>query len=478
MSIRYHGNWCGPGWSDGKYQSSVRGYAPPIDELDVTCQDHDGAYFDGADANIADRTFYEANVGGGFKRSFAAFLVKGQSLVRPSANNKSNLVDMPRVRGAQVRPMPTTMIPKRPSKPKTVASRPARQPSQAALRVTKAPVSIGTTVVAQRPLQTRTPRGCRLVGREFMASVFESNNSNWQLAALCPLHPAYFVSSTIGNVARGFTKYRWNKLVVHFVTRQPTSVTGEIALAYSSNCFLPAENGASGAFLPRVMSRGNAVLGPLWTGHSIVIPTDKTYRLVDPLSSISYNENVLGEVQAYTLSSVSDTAGYFLFDYDIEFIDVMYQPHSISIPVSLGTGASYTLVDTSTTPTASNAVQCSNAALSGFPTGAVYRLVLDLDQSTLAGGTNAGNAWEVNTAYSSSLTAITSVASNLTMADGMQIYATVVNTSLYLYTSYEAAVNGDSTGQLFYRTTGNAAGSYVCIGYLVRSAPAILAVTQ
>jgi hypothetical protein len=473
MSIRYHGNWCGPGWSNGEYQPSVKGHAPPIDEFDATCQDHDNAYADGMDVNLADDRFYDANIGNGVKRSVAALLVKAQRLTRPSPNK--TIVEMSRMRGAKVRPMSKPLMP---APPKTASKGPRRpQPAAnrlAGIKTTLAPVSIGTTIQSSIPRRTQSRDGCRVTGREFMGPVYEANSANWQMAALCPLHPAFFPGSTIGNVARGFTAYRWRELTVHFVTRQPTSVTGEIALAYSANCLLPAENGASGSFLPRVMTRGHAVLGPLWVSHSIRIPTDNKKRLVDAFSSINFNENVLGELQVYTLSGVTDTAGYLLFDYDIEFSDVMYQPHSTSIPLSFGSGASYTMTDSSTTPTASNAVQLSCAALTVAANGSVFRCILDMDQSTLATGTTAANAWEVNTAYATSLTAISSIASNVTLADGFQVYVSVVGSSLYAYATYESAVNGDSTGQLFYRTTGSAAGQFLFIAYQVRFGSTIL----
>lgn len=87
--IRYHGNYCGPGWSGGQWQSSVRSTVLPIDQFDATCQDHDAVYADGGDYDAADEKFYQSNIGQGFKRSVAALAVKGQSVVRSffSQNN-------------------------------------------------------------------------------------------------------------------------------------------------------------------------------------------------------------------------------------------------------------------------------------------------------------------------------------------------------------------------------------------------------
>jgi hypothetical protein len=482
MSIRYHGNWCGPGWSNGQYRPSERGNAPAIDEFDETCRQHDYAYSDGIGVNDADALFYEQNIGRGLKRSVAALAVRANAFIRPSPNKTPTQEReiMPHVRGVPVRPMPT-VVPKPPSKPKPASSRPARAqqfPGVPGTTVTRAPVSIGTTITATAPRRTTTLRGCRLQGREFMASVYESSNANWQLTALCPLHPAYFTSSTIGNICRGFSRYKWNRLTVHFVTRQPTSVTGEIALCYSSNCLLPAENGASGAFLPRVMSRGNAILGPLWTSHSINIPCDNKLRYIDAFSSIDFNLNVMGEVQAYTLAGVTDTAGYLLMDYDIEFADVMYQPHGTLIPLATGTGTQIIVNDSSTTPTASNAVKVTGALLTTASDGTVYRCILDLDQSTLSTGTTAANAWETNVAFASTLTSITSTARTITLVDGMQFYLTVIGSNMYAYNSYEAAVGGDGTGQFFYQTTGSTAASLQVMAYLVRTGVAVIPVIQ
>lgn len=44
-SLAVYGNYCGPNWSAGKYQGSVRGSSvPAIDSVDNLCLIHDGAY--------------------------------------------------------------------------------------------------------------------------------------------------------------------------------------------------------------------------------------------------------------------------------------------------------------------------------------------------------------------------------------------------------------------------------------------------
>lgn len=63
VSFRHHGYYCGPGWSDGKWQGSVRyGKKRPMDSYDATCKEHDAAYSrKGTDLAAADFKFFKQN---------------------------------------------------------------------------------------------------------------------------------------------------------------------------------------------------------------------------------------------------------------------------------------------------------------------------------------------------------------------------------------------------------------------------------
>lgn len=67
MSLRYHGNWCGPGWSAGQYKdakdlSEEDLNVPAIDALDEVCKAHDidlrNAYTR-ADVEAANARFFQ-----------------------------------------------------------------------------------------------------------------------------------------------------------------------------------------------------------------------------------------------------------------------------------------------------------------------------------------------------------------------------------------------------------------------------------
>ncbi len=305
-----------------------------------------------------------------------------------------------------------------------------------------------------------------------------ANSTNFQLAQLIPLHPAYFTGSMIGNMCRTWEQYRLRSCIVHFVSRQPTSTTGQVVLCVTREILEPCENGSNTAFLGRVMSRGMCSIGPLWRNHSVVIECDQQWRNVDAFVGSDYDDNVMCELQAYTQASSADTAGYLLIDYELEYRKPMYQPHSSSLPISTGVGVSYTLADSSSTPTANNAVQLTNTSITALSNGSVFRFVISVDQSTLATGTTAANAWNVGTGVNTNLSTVTTTGTNITISNGQAIYLLVVGSSIYAYASYEQALVGTSSGQLYYRTTGSSAASIVGIGYLLRLGNSVVMFAQ
>lgn len=79
--FKYHGDWVGPGHSDGRWQSSVVGIGSRrgIDDFDESGRLHDRSFALYGPNREADEEFYRANWGKGFKRSVAAFLVRSQN---------------------------------------------------------------------------------------------------------------------------------------------------------------------------------------------------------------------------------------------------------------------------------------------------------------------------------------------------------------------------------------------------------------
>lgn len=491
MSYAYHGNYCGPGWSAGAYRNSVVSRVEAVDDFDRSCRAHDATYATGGDRVIADRDFAYENVTSlNPKRMVAGLLVGAQGVLRYAGVLEGREAqapsDQPLADENQTKILTqiTTMTKQKQLRPRhPVGAKTARasgQPAKLApsVRIDRAPVSMGNTITASRPISRSTPTGVIVTGREFLCQVYETSNTNFQLSALAPLHPAFYPASTMGTLARAYRHYRFRRASVHFITRQPTSVTGEICLAYSATVTEPCENGAASTFLPRVMTRGEAIIGPLWVNHTLDIKTDGIFRLVDCFTSSDINQQICGEVQAYTLSGVTDTAGYLIMDYELELNTTMFTAHSTAIPLSSGPGASYTLADSSTTPTALNAVQVTNSSMTAVPNGTIWKMIVNADESTPATGTTLANAWQTTINYGATTTTTSSTVTTLTVTDGMLLYGVVVGSSLYVYSTYDEAISGVSTGQLFYRTTGSTAASWLVNSYIIRLGPVITSAVQ
>lgn len=96
LSFAFHGNYCGPGWSAGKYQLSVRDpTVPAVDKLDEACMEHDAAYFDGVDLYEADMRFARRTFGRSVKGSIAGLGVGLQGVARKVQDTVVQLPNIP-----------------------------------------------------------------------------------------------------------------------------------------------------------------------------------------------------------------------------------------------------------------------------------------------------------------------------------------------------------------------------------------------
>lgn len=102
-----HGDFVGPGWSDGKAQESVAGYATARDAFDQTAKDHDRAYANKGNLHEADIEFAKQNIGQGATRTIAGLAVGAQGIARAVGGT-----DKKRFRGTDITPNPN-------KKPKT-----------------------------------------------------------------------------------------------------------------------------------------------------------------------------------------------------------------------------------------------------------------------------------------------------------------------------------------------------------------------
>lgn len=444
--VRYHGNWCGPNWSDGKVQQSVRGFAPAIDEFDETCRQHDFALADNPRNPAADHTFIKQNIrSGNPKRQAAAMLVAVRNAIEPAQNKNMN-------KNSKIQ------------QPKQAATKPAPKPKQAAMKIerTMAPVSVGTLFKNKAATVTRSTSQATIVGTDFLATVEGQGVATFGLGKAAMLSPAYFASTVLGNLARSFESYRFNRLRIHYIPKVATSVTGQIILCSQKSVSEPGLQPEAGTFLNRAMSQGNAVFSSLWSPCAIDINCPKEWKLVDPTTTSDPDDAIWEELQVYTQISAAAQVGYLLAEYDISFKEPIYQPHSTSIPIATGPGVRITLADGASTAADDwiTTEAAGTLGLAGLNNGTVFRGVFDLQGSAVATGATFANALYVNTSYRTNTTTLGVSLTNLPMIGGLTLYFVVVGSSLYAYTSLEAALAGAGSGQVFARTTVTVAGSY------------------
>lgn len=455
MTYAYHGNWCGPGWSDGRRVTSTHGFAPAIDEFDETCRQHDFALSGGKRNSSADMTFIRKNLLKGPKRGLAAVLVGGRLAVDVlTAANKTN---------KSLRTMTKPALEKMTKKSKH---------KDKPLEKARAPVAVGSVFRSVKTSHTQTKNGSVLSGSDFIGAVEGQGVSTFGIGKSALLSPAYFLATFLGNICRSYEKYRWRKLRIHYVPKVSTSLNGQVILCSSHSVSEPCLQPEAGTFLARAMSQGNAAMGPLWMENYIDIQNGSSWYMVDPTTTTDPDDAIAEELQVFVQTQTTGQVGYLYAEYEIEFSQLTYQPHSTSIPISTGPGVRVILTDTAAINAPnddwslndnSNALQLSNT-----PNGTVFRAVFDLQGSTCYTGSTFGSGFKTTTVTRSNTTTIVTNSTALPLVGGTTVYLLVNGTALNVYTSLEAAVNGSGTGQIFMSNASTVVGAYNFDAQLVR----------
>lgn len=341
--------------------------------------------------------------------------------------------------------------------------------------------SIGTMIKATKPIVTRSVESARMLGRDFIGTVEANGVATFGIGKSALLSPAYFNSTVLGNLARSFEKYRWNRLRIHYVPKVATTATGQVILCSSRSASEPNLQPEAGTFLPRAMSQGNACFTPLWQPAYIDIDCNSDFKLVDPTTTSDIDDCVHEELQVYSQAGVAGQVGYLFAEYDISFWEPIFQPHSTAIPLSSGPGVRITATDNVPVNAIGDAVTWS---LTGAPTvaiGTIFRAVVDIQGSTALGGLTLNNQYATNSyAHATTATFEVGALTPLPIVGGITLYLASMSTGFFhLYTSLEAAVNGSGTGQVYHRFVSIApSGSYNLDIATVRIGVASLPVVQ
>lgn len=345
-----------------------------------------------------------------------------------------------------------------------------------------APIAIGTVVRSTPTKHTQIKNGAILTGNDFISSVEGSGDGGFTIGKSALLSPAYFLSTFLGNMARSFEKYRWKRLRIHYVPRVATTATGQVVLCSSHSVSLPCLQGESGTFLQRAMAQGNASLGPLWMENYIDIKCGNEFLMVDPGTTPDLDDAIAEELQVYVQSSAIGQVGYLYADYEIEFKDLTYQPHASVIPIPTGPGVRARLVDVAGINAINDDWNLSDvdgtlsAAVTG--NGTIFRAVFDRSGSLTANPATFANQLVVGISGRTNTTTFQTDTSNLVMAGGTTLYLVIAGSRILVYTSLEAAINGNGTGQVFFRTATTSSGNYFFDCAIVRYSAASIATVQ
>lgn len=349
-------------------------------------------------------------------------------------------------------------------------SAPAQKPKKKkkkkdeSMKVASVPASIGTSMMSQKPTVTSSGGVVRVRGREFVVTCPENTQTNWYLSAVFPVHPAYFKSTVLGNYARSYQKFRFNGGGVHFITRQPSSATGEVLMFHKKDVLDVSPGYNNSDFLSVALSMENALLGPIWTNHTLRIPAVRSEGDVNPTVDPDINDNIKGEVYVLTQSGITDNAGFLVFDYDFSFWDPMFTMHSSSIPIFTGPTDIKSFQDNANMLlNAQMSINC-DSEYNTASNGTVFRIIINSTATTYAAGATSANALR-----------IVQGAGNTTLAiqDGTTLYGTVVGSTLNIYPTLVSAKTISNDVFVAYNQTLGAKSTWVFNSYLVQIGNAI-----
>jgi len=490
MTYQGYGNYCGPWWSDGEVQTSVVGESQPIDALDAECQKHDAEYATGGDLLTADFNFAKKTVTMGPRGILFGSLVGLQYAGREVKNTLSKSFSIASNMGSfrptvksnnnQIQKGASFKAPKRKSSQSRERAQMAREDHNVGGVQVSAPSAI-SSVLTSIPTKTKSiPNGTNVTGREFISTVEGSGVATFGVGKSALLAPGYFYGGVLGQLARAYQFYKWNKLIVHYIPKVSTSTAGQVVICSQDNISEPFLCPESTTMLQRAMVSGNGVMTPVWMPIRMVIQTDSTKRYIDATTNADINSNVFAELQVMTQSSVGGNLGYLWLEYSVELTHPMLQPHLTTLPFLTGPGQRAVFVDSAAVTIATSPVALTDVsgALVSQPNGTVYRAVLDIQASSPGAGATFSTAWDVTTLRRANTSSFSSVTSILNIVGGLTLYLAVYGSTVTLHTSLESAIGGLSSGQIVYRSATTTVGTWAFDVATVRTGSAILPTVQ
>jgi len=502
--------YCGPYISDDKWQSSVKGSTPARNPLEEACKEHDAFYSTGSylspDKNDADAIFMKKAAREGpvgvvfaslvglqyltrsvYNRIFPERSVPSSTVsVRLSRTEKEYIARTARVmaygrgrkRKATSRRRTTRTNRKgltrnvnsgsMPQLNTGMVTRKAAKPSKQ-IRSIAAPSAFGTGVVLEPPSVKKLANGVLVSGSEFggraqkSLSTYSTTGPYWFLSNIIHLNPNYFANARLGVFTLLYSKFRFRRVIVNYITTCGTNIPGNVLIEYQPNFAETCRNWTSTTFLNQVMGSAGAAMMPVWENFRAVVPVeDSELKYIVPDNEVGLKEQSNGDVYCFlNTSSTSADPGYYVIEYECEFSSPLYSPRYGRLPYADDQGWSYSALETHTARVVNNPVLLINKAtpVSGTTAftvlpGATYKFVLDYT-STAAYNAGLGTPIVISSAdwYQANRTgtAATSTGNTLTLKDGFTCFITFDSHAVaasapigYVYADYQEAISGSA----------------------------------
>jgi hypothetical protein len=320
-----------------------------------------------------------------------------------------------------------------------------------------APVAIGNSVKGSSARIIQAKNGVTVKSRDFMFPAIGTGAVlTWTLCGGTPITPAVFSDSTLRQYMQMYQKFRWKYLCVHYITSSATTATGDVMFYHQKNRESVFLNQTSTQLLPFVLNDDDTVIGPQWTNHSACLHVTGKWKSTDYGMTSELEMYADGDLFLLSKTSTTDSPGYILFDYEVEFQEQQISPRLLSLPLPRAQWSQFNVaksatavVSNSTTfnvpNSGSNLSGTSSTVPAGLASGDVYKIIIDVTNSSPATwiGATVSNLMLVN-----SPTGFT----GFTLQDGTTLYASFDGSAFTFYPNPEAAFN-QSAGFIRYGVT-------------------------
>lgn len=301
MNFRYHGSFCGPGWSDGQYKADAAGFATPVSYFDACCKDHDRAIGNGDDRFTADLEFARCALRAGRVIESIAVPVYGLLAGKHKMVKNKNT------------PKPPTF-----GKQKVLMIAPPTNKKNANNgndSKIAAPVSIATKRTSKSAKVVNGPDGSiRVSHRAFIAPLGCQTNFT---AIKIPCNPGLSGSFPwLSKLARKYDMYRVVSLKYMYRSVTATSTPGVIMFSFDYDAAdeLPTSKAKQAQTVPCVETN-------CWATMDLPVKCDGTWRYVRP-GALSPNLDVktydLGNLVISSIYGTGVVTGEIYVEYTVE----------------------------------------------------------------------------------------------------------------------------------------------------------------